>query len=502
MQKRVLLGAAAIILVVVGVVAVRGVQHVSRQAADQTIDRLLANLPPGYSITHGAVGYDPLTGVATLHDVALSRDTGVKWTAETVTVGIADARALQDVFDPSAYPNGQPAWADRRLLLNDAAATNVRATVPQASAQPGSQPGTLQYTIAHVSLHRLSGRPFALPPTPENRRTAAFQRDAALALAVDSLRETDTAVELPGPSPSKLTLGTLTASNYDGGRLGSLLLKDLAADSQQTRGGPVHATLASVSVKDADLRPMLRPPAGAGAEMQPSAMSAVYSSADADGLAIGGGRVAVQWKELHGEMTAPDTAGVRAGSGYLHGLTVGTGSDPVPADLARSLDAFGMRSVTADIDAKTHGTRGGATEIGEVVALHGLGTLHLTGAYTVVQQSSPTLPPLMGLMRTTLQHLELQWDDASLVDRIFKLAAAQSHTTPELLRGQLAMPVLALGAMLPDQPDAVDQLSAFLEHPHMLRITMAPQPPVSLAEVARAPVTARAHLLGVHITGN
>jgi hypothetical protein len=109
---------------------------------------------------------------------------------------------------------------------------------------------------------------------------------------------------------------------------------------------------------------------------------------------------------------------------------------------------------------------------------------------------------MAALLSTKLERATLSWDDASLTDRIFKVAAAQGHTTPELVRSQLAVPILALGVLVPDQPDVADQLTAFLDHPHNLTVVLKPAAPISLGEVARAPATDRAHLLGLHVTGN
>jgi hypothetical protein len=61
------------------------------------------------------------------------------------------------------------------------------------------------------------------------------------------------------------------------------------------------------------------------------------------------------------------------------------------------------------------------------------------------------------------------------------------------------MPIVTLGLMLPDQPDAADQVTKFLNQPHTLTVTLNPPQKVTIAEVAAAPVGMRAHLLGLHI---
>ena len=53
--------------------------------------------------------------------------------------------------------------------------------------------------------------------------------------------------------------------------------------------------------------------------------------------------------------------------------------------------------------------------------------------------------------------------------------------------------------MVPNQPDAADQLTSFLNHPGTLTITMIPPQKTTLAQIALAPVPARAQMLGFHI---
>ncbi len=499
MQQRVVLGAVALVVVVVGATVVRKAgRHEAGRVADQGIQALLENLPPGYAIQHGAVDYNPLTSTATIHDVRIAREGRVSWAADTVTLSSADANALRDVFDPAAYPNGKPAWTGRRLLLSDAAANGVHASV--------YGPNKLDYTIGSVTLHRLSGRPFLLPPTPENRAKPEFGADAGLALAADSVVETDTVISGGGDSDAKVTIASIEASNYDGGKLGSFLVKTVALDAKDKRGAPVHATLESFSVKDADATRVLHAVQQQDTTKQALSLTA-YGSFDLSRLEANlGGNTAFQVKDFHAEQGEPDSDGVRTGHAALHGMTIALAAGAaLPPRSEEAIAAFGMRSITMDIDGGGRGKAGGESEFTEDVMLHDLGTLHLKGAFEgyVAPLGNSTAPAAMAaLLSTKLERATLSWDDASLTDRIFKVAAAQGHTTPELVRSQLAVPILALGVLVPDQPDVADQLTAFLDHPHNLTVVLKPAAPISLGEVARAPATDRAHLLGLHVTGN
>jgi hypothetical protein len=200
---------------------------------------------------------------------------------------------------------------------------------------------------------------------------------------------------------------------------------------------------------------------------------------------------------------AEDTGsgGGQTGRGSLQGLTLALGDTQVPPNAQPLLEAFGMKSLTADIDASSHSQAAGRDkELKEDITLRDLGTLHLHASISgydasLVQPGAP----LAAIMATTLDHATVAWDDASLTSRLMAVAAAQMHTTPELIKAQLAMPIVTLGLMLPDQPDAADQVTKFLNQPHTLTVTLNPPQKVTIAEVAAAPVGMRAHLLGLHI---
>jgi hypothetical protein len=56
--------------------------------------------------------------------------------------------------------------------------------------------------------------------------------------------------------------------------------------------------------------------------------------------------------------------------------------------------------------------------------------------------------------------------------------------------------------MLPDQPDAADQINAFLDGRHSLEIILAPPTPVRIGDLESVPVPEKAHVLGVKIKGS
>jgi hypothetical protein len=504
MQRRVLLAAGAALLVVAGFMALRSATHrQASRALDQGIGALVDRLPPGYAVRHGATEYNPLTSALSVHDVVVTHDGAPLWTASLVTISGADGQALQDVFDPASYPNGHPAWSDRRLLIADASVEGLH--VGGAGAKDGD------LVIRSASLHRLSGRPFMLPPTPENRGRPDFAADAGLALAVDTLRENDATLTIRTPQhgtpqPAKqavtLSVGSAAVNNYDSGKFGSVALKAMALDVGGTpKAAPFRVEAASFDVRDGSLRSLLETARRTGHLDRSQLGAAVYVSADLTGVALTGERAPLL--ALHDIHVVPGLSenGSANGLAWVHGLTIGVGHAPVPPQAARSIAAFGADSITADFDATSQIEAGGKQmDVHEDIVLRDLGTLHVQGLLTGYDAAlNAPGNPMAGFAAATLTGATLSFKDNSLTGRLLAVAAAQADTTPEALRGGLARPVMALGMMVPDQPDAAQQVIAFLDHPNVLTVTAQPPQPVTLGAVAAAPLTTRAHLLGLHI---
>jgi hypothetical protein len=153
-----------------------------------------------------------------------------------------------------------------------------------------------------------------------------------------------------------------------------------------------------------------------------------------------------------------------------------------------------------DIAAKsTTDTAAGVSKSVEDIALQNLGTLHLSLAVGLKSPTESDQDPQTALLTTPIDHATLDWHDQGLVNRALNAAAMQMHTTPDAVRAQLAMPLLALGFLMPDQPDVADQITSFLTNPNTLSVTLSPPQPVTFADIGKAPAESRAHLLGAHI---
>jgi hypothetical protein len=496
MQQRVLLGAGVAVVALAAFFLFRtSGNHVTPQAVDKNIDQIVATLPPGYAATHGATDTNALTGSVTLHDFKLTYGGRLLWSADELSFSGGDQHALSDVFDPGAYPQGHPAWTQRRLLIGDASASGVH--IPsQGDAGPTA-------FIKSVTLHHLSGRPFMLPPTRAHLREPAMQADMALAFAFDSFDQHDLVASDAPPKNSKAKLGDLSVRHYDGGRIGSASLRDMSVDIDTGRPGEAisHATLDSIDIKNVDLAASLEKQRQSAVADRYAFGTMSYDSFDLAGLNIDispGPRISLH--DVTGRFPLAGSDSVRAGDFTLTGLTLALKDTKVPPSAAAALDAFGMNSLTIDMAVKSHGNEADKhTDFTEDLDLKNLGMLHVAADITGYDAVAARADAKGALMATTLNHATIVWQDAGLVDRSFNAAATTMHSTAAVVRAELAVPLLTLGMMIPDQPDATDQVSAFLNHPGTLTITMNPPQKITFGEIAQASTQEKAHLLGVHI---
>jgi hypothetical protein len=494
MQRRVLLGVgAAVLALAAGFFALRSMtRNEAGKAVDQTIDQIVATLPPGYGATHGTTDVNPITGSVVVHDFAVSYGGRPLWAAEKVSLTGVDQQALNDIFDPHAYPAGRPAWTNRRTLVTDAAFTGWHSTAPGSGAA----------AIEAITLHHLDGRPFTAPPTPEVMQTPSFRADSALAFAVDSLELHGLSLNDSSGKHSHITLASLQLHGYDGGFVQSIELHDAAFDGGNFRRNQrLHAGLGSIDVTRLDARPFLQQIKDTNIVDQASLAGLSYASSDMSGFDLEvspGPRIALQ--DLHGQQSPGDAGGIKTGEGSMTGLTISVKDMALPPPQQAAVAAFGMNSVTIDAAGKSRSRVSPAqSDVTEDLDFHQLGKLHLSLSISGYNRPAAGQDPKAALLDATLDHATVEWDDGSLVNRVLSVAAHQAGTTVDVLRAQLAIPVVTAGLMVPDQPDVADQLTAFLNHPNTLVVTLNPPQKVTLAEVGQAPATSRAHLLGLHI---
>ena len=197
--------------------------------------------------------------------------------------------------------------------------------------------------------------------------------------------------------------------------------------------------------------------------------------------------------------------GAVSGDSSLQGLEVVTSNRDLSAKARQQLNAFGMADFAIDGSGRSNvdPATGRLSADNGLLVLHGLGTLHISYDLDGVPLTPQDPQHVAAAFRDTrLIGASLKWDDASLTGRLFALAAAQTGHSQEELRATLSLGLVGLAAMLPDQPDAADQVNAFLDGRHSLSITLAPSAPVRFADVAALPPQEKAHALGVHVAGN
>ena len=504
-MRRILIGAGVAALLVL---AFFGFRHAGNKAAQNGVEQALANLPPGYTATHGTTSFDALTGELTIHDFALAHLGVPQWSAGRLAVSGADQNALRDVFDPAAYPNGHPAWTDRRKLISHFEADDVVVPLDDPKLQPAH--------IKRVSLDELNGRPFAMPPTPENRMKPEFQADVALALSVKAASAEDAGTSAvssagdQGPADHG-EVGSITLSGYDAGKLDRLEVKDLAFESTKSTktSRPAALTVARMAIATLDAHKALSLVEQGSQDQQGELNNMRLSSADLAQaqlvvkqgplLSIGSIHVLYTYGADGNATTAANAKD----------LLMAVHEMPLSGDVPAMIHAFGSDKVVFDVALDgTWNKQAGTMQFSRYdYDFHDLGTLHMAASISgmpnpaQLQGADTQAAKLSSLMQIRINQAQIAWADRGLVNRLLAVAAEKSGTTPDMIRGQLAMPLVTLGLMLPDQPDVSDQVTAFLNNPQSLVITIAPPAPVTLAQVAAASLPERAHLLGLHIQG-
>jgi hypothetical protein len=491
MMRRNLIGVLVVLVIAAAVLAFRiGGRHEVRA----TLDQMLATLPPGTTATHGATDYNPITDTLTIHDLVLNHDGRKFGSAGLVVAQSAHIEAIRAVFDPDAYPDGKPAWTDRRALLGHLDIQSLR-------IEPG-QPDSPPLLIRHATLD-----------TVANRSAADFQADAARAVTFHLV--TLEGIDLSRDGQGHFGVSSASLTDYDSGQLGDGRIEGVEISVPQG-SRPVSFSLAKIAIGSVDLRSVVAA-LGASAGQDPAArgraVAGAFSGAhggrfDLDGMALKitpGPRIDLASFHSQSVLKAD---GAAVGSGALHGLSVAAEDSVMPPATRDMMQRFGADRVVLDEDGE--GTSNPATRHFDLsrldLALHDLCTLHLTASLDGIDREGLRATDIKvrgaAIMQIVIDHAALSFDDKSLVGRVIGVLAMQQNSTPEAVRAQAAMPLAALSMLLPDEPDAAAQITAFLDHPHNLRITLDPPTPVSLAQVAAAPMQSRAHMLGLKITGD
>jgi hypothetical protein len=539
LASKVGLGAVALVAAAVLVVRLGG-----SGAAKNGLDAALNNLPPGWKATHGAVSYDALSGQAQVDDLVVTRDgepflqagfvlvSGIEGATATTPpkrigkIVVRDLSAkvyrhvgrwemdgvevanLRTVFDPAAYQNGKPVSTTPLKLIASVDASDVLVHVDLPPPPPGAKPRrnpkltAVDAHIEHFHNDGISARQFAKAPANDSLQDWEFIADAARAFSKESSTAKEVTETLPGIGA--ISIGTASMGGYRDGRIARLDERDILFTSD---GKPNTFSVAAISAKDVDLNklidslPELAKPGGNG-KLNTGVKIGQF---DIDDLKANFEHAPlVTMASLNGA-TLYDADGTQNGTVTMRALKIITTGRPMKPQAKLALDRFGMADFTIDLDeAATYAPGNGHLDITKAdVLFHDLGTLHMAMDADGLQNISGSgTDQLQAMKAVQLKSALLQWTDNSLVNRVFKVAAAQSGKSVDDLRATLALPIASLGMFLPDQPDAPAQVSAFLADPKQLTITLAPPQPVSLFDVAQASAQEKAALLGVRVKGD
>jgi hypothetical protein len=537
MDRRILLGGG----IIVAAVAVVGIRMAVNTGAKTGLDDALNHLPPGYTATHGAVAYNAITGEATVRDLTVSKNGATLFTAGNVAVSgigamdgsgtpkhigsvvLHDASGgpyqhidridltglslanLRDVMDAAAYPGGKPAWTDKRPILDHLAVHGVSGT--QAYPAPANQPpgtpgGDAKFAVGTLTIDGL--RMAQLPAPPDLAGNPALVSVAIeQSMAEDSGSLKDMTVTVTGRTPATIRIADIATGHFDSGKVDVMSLDGLTMTTAKPAG---TTTVAGLSLHGMDFSRMLAlmPTVVADpGKPHPEILNGMHvDNGEMHGLRVDypdGPLVTID--SMNGGSTAPGL-----GNFTMHALTVQTSNRPLQPSARAALNNFGMADFTTDLS-----EAGGYDPASQKFTLkhcdidvHGLGVLHWSFELSGLAPTPMTTPAAIqeAVQAAKLDALSLRWDDASLTGRLMKMEAAKQGVGPEQLRASLAMPLASLPILMPQQPDAAQQVNAFLNGQHSLTITLTPPAPVGLADWKSTPMPAKAALLGVRISGN
>ncbi|HUZ74040.1 MAG TPA: hypothetical protein VMU87_13740 [Stellaceae bacterium] len=513
-MRKVLIGVVALILLAG---AYYGVAVYPTRVFRTGLDRSIATLPNGVTVSYRSAQYSLLSHRATVTGLDL-RSIGPNAFELTVDA-LALTRPETDLGAQWSRAAAAPAAVPQDLALaiaDTVAATGIRfnsdamsITLDRAQfGHPRLYPWALLRpgvpSLAQVQATLLS----RINPQPADI-VAAFRAEAAwtLGFGYDSYRTgaLRAAIFLPATPTSLATTATYrirssSGTGYDrgdiasesfagvsftGDRLGSVgidkvTMAGITMRQPLTRllaGEPVTpAMLDGLAVKRIQYGPMtIQPAAG------PSSVLGTFTL----------GSVAF----AHGVLVSADLA--------LDGLTVTRAQLPNLQGVA-AFDALGLDRMTLGLAASYRWDLAQR----RITLRHTTLTVKELGALTLALElddavTGPDLARSIRLGRTVLRY-----DDASLADRIIKLAAARNGTDPAAFRQQLIAVATRIGTDPNGDPASAAAgraLADFLAAPHSLTIALNPPqpvPPATLLFAASMPPRRLVALLGLTIAAN
>ena len=375
-----------------------------------------------------------------------------------------DLGGLDAVFDTGRYGPADVGWSAMRPLIGHAAITGVE-----------SQDKGMSATVESVTLDNFTGRPFAAAPNTAYAKTPAFLLDAAAALSVGGatiagLHFKDDKTKLTG------TLGALSVSGYADGALAQMSLDGLAV----TGAGQSQVAVGHFELITLNATKLLHAAPGASTESLIEAASeggvrlAALTLDHVSVTPVTGHTITLASVEQTTTGSAPTQFTLK-----LRGLNIPAHSNP---ELAQGLGAIGIDPLVLDLDETGAYDKAAGTAALDpmVLTAQGLGSLSLSAQFTHVpndlDKEGSALAALGGM---GIGPFVLRFTNDGLVQRVVAMEAKQAGKTPQQVTDEAKLAgSFAAAALVPGQPDAGEQVAAFIADPRVLTITAKPTTPI------------------------
>jgi hypothetical protein len=404
----------------------------------------------------------------------------------SATAHAIDLGGLDVVFDTGRYGPGAQHWSAPRPLIGHADITGLQ------SQDKGSS-----VTVEGLTLDGFAARPFNRAPNTAYVKTAAFLRDAATAISVGSaaiagMQYRDQETHVSGK------LNTLSLSGYAEGVLGQASLEGLAVSDADR----MEASVGHFQINGLTAKPLLR-------EETADSTEGFIAAARSGG--VHAARLALAQVSVTPAKSRPITLDsveqTTTGSGLisfklkLRGLSIP--AEP-KLELVDYVARLGIDPLVLDLDeAGTYDAAGRTVTIAPMVlTARGLASLSLSAQLTNVPEDVPQKKlGLAAFGSMGIGPFTVRFTNDSLVQRIIALEARQSNKSPADVTDAAKLAAsFAAAAAVPEQPDAGQQVAAFVADPHVLTITATPASPVPLSAFSGSTVDTAKAALNLHLT--
>jgi len=386
----------------------------------------------------------------------------------SATAHAIDLGGLDVVFDTGRYGPGAPHWSAPRPLIGHAEITGLQSHEKSSSV-----------TVESVMLDGFAARPFNRSPHTAYVKTTAFLRDAATAVsvggaAIAGVEYRDDQTKVSGK------LSTLSLSGYADGALAQGSLEGLAvSDADGMEASVGHFQLTGLTAKN-----LLKDTTASSTE----GFIAAARSGGVHAARLALAKVSVTPSKGR-PITLDSLEQTTTGSGLisfklkLRGLSI-----PAQAklELVDDVAELGIDPLVLDLDeAGTYDAAGRAVTIAPMVlTARDLASLSLSAQFTNVPDSVPQQKlGLAAFGGMGIGPFTVRFVNDSLIQRVIALEARQSNKTAADVTDEAKLAAsFAAAAAVPSQPDAGQQVAAFVADPRVLTITASPASPIPLSQ--------------------